>query len=71
VVGRQEARRSIFFNRGIGKELRFAEFPWNDGKGSVYGVAIGDIDGDGWPDIVAARSDAPNAIWFNGPVATK
>jgi hypothetical protein len=20
---------------------------------------------DGWPDIVAARSDAPNAIWFS------
>jgi hypothetical protein len=39
----------------------------NDGKGSVYGVAIGDLDGDGWPDIVAARSDAPNAVWFNGP----
>jgi hypothetical protein len=71
VVGRQKARGSIFFNRGSGEELRFAEVPWNDGKGSVYGVAIGDIDGDGWPDIVAARSDAPNAIWFNGPGATK
>jgi len=31
----------------------------------VYGVTIGNMDGDGWPDIVAARSDAPNGIWFN------
>jgi hypothetical protein len=36
-----------------------------DGKGVVYGLAFADFDGDGWPDIVAARSDAPNAIWFS------
>ena len=67
VVGRQEARGSVFFNLGGGGLPRFREEPWNDGKGSVYGVAIGDLDGDGWPDIAAARSDAPNAAWFNGP----
>jgi hypothetical protein len=67
VVGRQEARGSVFFNLGGGGLPRFREEPWNDGKGSVYGVAIGDLDGDGWPDIAAARSDAPNAVWFNGP----
>jgi hypothetical protein len=66
VVGRQEARGSVFVNLGGGRVPRFRETPWNDGKGSVYGVAIGDLDGDGWPDIVAARSDAPNAVWFNG-----
>ena len=67
VVGRQEARGSVFFNLGGGRVPRFRETLWNDGKGSVYGVAIGDLDGDGWPDIAAARSDAPNAVWFNGP----
>ncbi len=34
-------------------------------KGTVYGPAFADFDGDGWPDIVAARFDAPNAIWFS------
>lgn len=67
VVGRQEARGSVFFNLGGGRVPQCREEPWNDGKGSVYGVAIGDLDGDGWPDIAAARSDAPNAVWFNGP----
>ena len=67
VVGHQEARGSVFFNQGGGRLSRFREEPWNDGKGSVYGIAIGDLDGDGWPDIAAARSDAPNAVWFNGP----
>ena len=71
VVGRQEARGTIFFHLGGGRVPRFREIPWNDGKGSVYGVAIGDLDGDGWPDIVAARSDAPNAVWFNEPPIRK
>jgi hypothetical protein len=71
VVGRQEARGAIFFNLGGGRVPRFRETPWNDGNGAVYGVAIGDLDGDGWADIVAARSDAPNAVWFNGPSVRK
>lgn len=33
--------------------------------GTVYGFAFADFDNDGWTDIVAARSDAPNAIWFS------
>jgi hypothetical protein len=27
---------------------------------------LADLDGDGYPDIVAARSDAPNAVYFSG-----
>ena len=69
VVGNSEAPGSIFFHRGIaGGIASFKEIAWNDGLGAVYGVAIGDLDGDGWPDIAAARSDAPNGIWFSGPV---
>jgi hypothetical protein len=43
----------------------FHEVCWNDGKGTVYGFAFADFNGGDWPDIVAARSDAPNAIWFS------
>jgi hypothetical protein len=69
VVGRQEARGSVFFNQCSSTKLQFAETAWGDGQGAVYGVALGDLDGDGWPDIAAARSEAPNGVWFSGPQA--
>jgi len=30
----------------------------------VYGFAIGDVNGDGLPDIGAARSEAPNMVYL-------
>ena len=70
VVGNFEAPGAVFWNAGGAARRTFTETRWGDGKGAVYGVAIGDLDGDGWLDVVAARSDAPNAIWFNGPART-
>ena len=71
VVGRQEARGSVFFNQSSVKKFAFEETSWGDGQGAVYGLALGDLDGDGWSDIAAARSEAPNGIWFSGPAVKK
>jgi FG-GAP-like repeat len=71
VVGAGEGPGTIFFNARRGAKLHFQSIAWNDGQGTVYGVAIGDLDGDSWPDLAVARSDAPNAIWFSGPAARK
>jgi hypothetical protein len=71
VVGRQEARGTIFFNQSRAKTLSFHESVWNDGDGTVYGIALGDLDGDGWPDIAAARSEAPNAVFFSQSPSAK
>eukprot|EP00386_Alphamonas_edax_P005502 GDKI01017770.1.p1 GENE.GDKI01017770.1~~GDKI01017770.1.p1 ORF type:complete len:258 (+),score=98.68 GDKI01017770.1:1-774(+) len=68
VIGRQDAAGSVLFNAHThtqGGKLSFTEVVWGDGAGSVYGVAVGDMDGDGWLDIAAARSDAPNGVWFS------
>jgi FG-GAP-like repeat len=65
IVGNVESPGSVFLNKPNGREVRFNEIHWGDGKGTVYEIAIGDLDGDGWPDIASARSDARNAVWFN------
>jgi hypothetical protein len=69
VVGAAVGRGTVFFNARSGSRLQFESTPWNDGEGTVYGIAVGDLDGDSWPDLAVARSEAPNAIWFNGPAA--
>ncbi len=33
--------------------------------GNGLGVAIGDYDGDGWPDIYVANDATPNQLWMN------
>jgi hypothetical protein len=53
----------IIFNRG---RRQFAEpVPASRPGAAAVLPAIADFDGDGWPDIVAGRSGAPNGIWFN------
>jgi len=55
---------AVFFNNGAGTS--FTRVAFGDGRGAVYGIAVGDIDGDGFPDIATARSDAPNMLYFSG-----
>ncbi len=71
VVGNDQRPGAILFNQGTGTQLRFVTASWNHGAGSVYAIVIGDLDGDGWPDIAAARSDARNALCFSGASARK
>lgn len=71
VVGNDQSRGVVLFNHHAGSAWRFSSRFWGDGKGAVYGVALGDLDGDGWPDIAAARSDAPNGVWFSTAPAAR
>jgi len=62
LVGNVESPSVIYFNDGKGRG--FTPVAFGDNKGTVYGFAIGDLDGDGLKDIAAARSDAPNVVYF-------
>lgn len=53
----------VLLNSGDGRTFTAARF--GDSKGAVYGLAIGDLNGDGRPDVVAARSNAPSIVYFN------
>ncbi|MGH7562045.1 MAG: FG-GAP repeat domain-containing protein [Gemmatimonadales bacterium] len=41
-----------------------ARVTFGESRGAVYGFAVGDLDGDGYLDIAAARSEAPNMVYF-------
>ena len=58
-----EAPSAVCFNDGTGQ---FTPVTFGDGKGTAYGFAIGDVNGDKFPDIALARSGAPNVLYLSG-----
>jgi hypothetical protein len=48
------------------KRTRVHRSQVSDQKGSAYGFALGDVNGDTFIDIALARSDAPNVLYLSG-----
>jgi hypothetical protein len=56
---------------------RQAAMWWNDGQAALsrsnqrfryskrHGLAVGDFNGDGWPDVLAAEYSSNCRVWFN------
>ena len=59
VIG-NDGKNAIVMNRALGPE--WIELP--EDAGDTYDLAIGDLTGEGSPDIVFANSDTPNTIFF-------
>ena len=55
---------AMFFNDGTGRQFTRATF--GDEQGAAYGFALGDMNGDRFPDIALARSGAPNVLYLSG-----
>lgn len=53
-------------NRGDGTfEDATAKAGIDRADGNALGVAVGDYDSDGWPDIYVANDATPNQLWIN------
>lgn len=44
---------------------QFSRVMSGDAKGTAYGFALGDLNGDKCPDIALARSGAPNVLYLS------
>ena len=80
VVANVGGRNAVYFNRGrgeggstgeltdgLGDSVRLDEFRFGCEDCATYGVAVGDLNGDGFPEIVTANSGARNGIFANVP----
>lgn len=56
---------ALYFNDGTGTSWVRLELE-DDGE-TTYGVAVGDLDGDGYPDLGIANSGSLNRIFLNRP----
>ena len=56
-----EGRNSLLRNDGG----RFARLPLDEAEADTYGLASGDLNGDGRPDIALANSESANQIVLN------
>jgi len=64
VVGNAGGPSAVLVNDGSGRSYDVVRFADTGEQAAVYGVAIGDVNGDAIPDIVAGRSDAPNMLYL-------
>ena len=65
IVGGVLEQSTMYVNDGTGRA--FTPVPFGEERGAVYGFAVRDLDGDGRVDIAAARSGAPNIVYFGAP----
>jgi hypothetical protein len=54
----------VLYGDGAGTFPRRTETGFGEAPGII---ALGDLDGDGWPDVVTANGDGSVSVLLNGP----
>ena len=62
-VGNVGAPNTVFWNAGDGRDFTATHF--GGATDITYWVVVGDVNGDGYPDIGVANSEGPNGIHLN------
>ena len=70
IGGNVDRPNVIFFNEKDGSSYQRVEFGGVAGA-ATYGLAAGDVDGDGFPDIAVARTGAPSGIFISSGAGKK
>ena len=65
VAGTIERPNVAYLNEGLAQGRTFREVRFGEAmaEGVSYGLAVGDVDGDGWPDVAVARSGGPSEVY--------
>ena len=62
IIGNVAGQNRIFLNDGPGHLLLLSEI--GAAENNTYALGVGDINGDGAPDIIAGNSEAENVVYY-------
>jgi hypothetical protein len=62
IVANVGDKNRVFLNDGAGQLSLLAEIGLAEHK--TYALGVGDINGDGLPDIIAGNSEGANIVYF-------
>jgi hypothetical protein len=57
---------TMYLNQGDGKRYAISQFGLPEAR--TYGLVVEDFNGDSYPDVLTANSDALNWVYLNRPL---
>ena len=71
VAGTVERPNAVFLGNSLRGDFRQIRFGKAVTEGVSYGLAVGDLNRDRWPDVAVARSGEPSRIYLSSGVSSR